>query len=69
MLDWDYSLDSDGNHKAAARILADRQGWKWPMSGGGIEHGMAVVFVTESALREAGVGVEAATIASLSLGA
>lgn len=42
---WDHSIGVDGNHLAAARALAERQGWAGRWIGGGMPSGDGDVFV------------------------
>ena len=41
-----HNLNSDENHCAAARALADKMNWKGNLAGGGIKNGVAFVFVS-----------------------
>ena len=46
MLSWDYALNNDENHKAAARALCDKLGWHGTFQGGNIKkQGMAFCFI------------------------
>lgn len=40
---WDYCLNTDRNHVAAARQLASQLGWDGPWYGGGIDTGYVFV--------------------------
>ena len=42
-ISWDHALNVEGNHKAAATALADRQGWKGRWVGGPTKVGYAFV--------------------------
>ena len=44
-LHWDSSLDSDENHKAAAKALCDKMNWKGEMVMGGFPDCNVHVFV------------------------
>ena len=41
---YDSALNSDDNHKAAAKALRDKMGWKGRMIGGWVGNEMAFVF-------------------------
>ncbi len=42
---WDYALDYEGNHTAAARALAEKLGWAGQWVGGGLPDGSGDTFV------------------------
>lgn len=46
VLSWDYALDSDGNHKVAARALCDKMGWRGELASGGLKDCIVHVFVS-----------------------
>lgn len=50
-LSWDYELDTEGNHIAAARALAEKygDGWSGAWFGGGTKDGYVFVNAKEQA--------------------
>jgi hypothetical protein len=44
-LSYDYSLNSEGNHRKAAIALAEKMNWHGTLMGGHIDKGMVWVFV------------------------
>ena len=46
-LSYDYSLNIEGNHKAAAKALADKLNWVGNYHGGGLPNFVGYCFVLE----------------------
>lgn len=47
-VEWDSSLDHDGNHAAACRALVRKYGWRGDWVGGGLPDGSMVWVNTDS---------------------
>ena len=47
VLDWDHSLNSEGNHRAAAVALYEKMGWHGTIAQGGTLRTDVFVFVDE----------------------
>jgi hypothetical protein len=59
IVSWDYALNADDNHRAAAKALAEKFGWGGTWFSGGLPDERGDVFVLTDALAPAFVVVSA----------
>lgn len=61
VVQWDHALNSEQNHDAAAKTLAEKFGWYGAWFGGGLERGNCYVWVPSAGKDDKGMSFFVAT--------